>query len=180
MDHDAVIRAQDRFLDQRGGQPWLETYVTPYYLKWMGAAATRAEARELLPEVRQRATELRIEDIAAMLALPWRIQLMGIWYAVARTDGPLTKPLHHAFDACYGTLTAPALIAAVLTYPDESTSEVLHTYRDRAVTNRFGGIELVDTALQRLDRHGVRHPQTPADGVLGDLLDVARLLSANP
>ena len=149
-------------------------------LKIASSTATRAEAREQLPEVRQRATELSIEDIAAMLTLPWRIQLMGIWYAVARNVGPLTKPLHHAFDACRGTLTAPALIAGVLSYADETTSEVLHIYRDRAITNRFGGVDLVDTALRRLDRPGLTLARTPEDEALDGLLEVARLLQAKP
>lgn len=52
---------------------------------------------------------------------------MGTWYA-ARAGKTLTTAIHSAFEVCYGTLTAPALTTAVLTYPNDTTAQVLHAY----------------------------------------------------
>jgi hypothetical protein len=42
----AKLESEQRFIEERGGGRWIDTYVKPYYLEWMGfGAATRAEVQ---------------------------------------------------------------------------------------------------------------------------------------
>ena len=183
VDDDDLDRARDQlaaeqgFIDERGGSRWIETYIKPYCRKWMGlGAATRAEVPTLIPQVRERAFELRSEDISAMVRMQWRIQVMGTWFAVARADKRFMDPVHDGFDACYGTLTAPALATAVLTYPNETTSRVLRAYRDRDNARRYGASGIITAALRHLDPEGTEPGDPRDDEALEGLLDVARQL----
>lgn len=163
----------------RGGPRWLETYISPIYLKWMGhGAANRAESSALIPYVRDRAMELSIEDISLMVCMPWRIQVMGTWYAIARADDTFTTPVHEAFEVCYGMLTAPALATAVMTYPNDKTAEVLRQYRTRDIAHQYGASGIISAALRRLDPALVEPHRTRDDDALDGLLDVARQLQA--
>ncbi|WP_349698920.1 hypothetical protein [Actinopolymorpha sp. B17G11] len=55
----AQLEAEQRFIDERGGRRWLDTYILPFYLKWMGVgAATRAEVLPQIPDIRERAADL--------------------------------------------------------------------------------------------------------------------------
>lgn len=183
MDDDDLDRARDqlsaeqRFFDERGGARWIETYIKPYYLKWMGLGpATDVGLQPLIPEVRERAFELSSTDISAMVRMQWRVQVMGTWFAIARADERFSAPVHGAFEACYGTLTAPALATAVLTYPNETTGGVLRAYRDRDSTRQYGGSGIITAALRRLEPGG-SEPDSPRDDeALGGLLDIARQL----
>ncbi len=172
------IDAEQAFVKKRGGRRWQRTYLLPYYLCWMGIGGQRDEARRLVPEVRERAAELSLEDIAEMTQMNWRMQVMGIWYAVARNDEQLSRPLHRAFDVCFGTLTAPALTAAVLTYPDTTTEAVLGAYRDRDLRHGYGSAGVVDAALRRLGSELAPAEATPEDAVVDGLLETVRLLRA--
>jgi hypothetical protein len=173
----AQLEAESRFIEERGGQRWIGTYIKPYYLKWMGlGAAKRAEAHELMPDVRERAGELSVEDISAMVFMQWRIQVMGTWYAIARADEAFIQPVHDAFAVCYGTLTAPALTAAVLTYGNRTTAGVLRAYRDQDITHQYGASGIITAALRRLEPYPGGSGRTDDDDALDALLDVARQL----
>jgi hypothetical protein len=68
------------FFEERGGRPWIDTYIQPFYLKLMGyGPANPAEAHDLVPVVRKRAGELSAGDIGAMMRMGWRAQVMGAW-----------------------------------------------------------------------------------------------------
>lgn len=186
MDDDALDRmharleAEERFIEEHGGGRWIETYIMPYYLKWMGlGAANRSEAHSLIPDIRRRASELSVEDICLMVRMPWRIQVMGTWYAIARADKSFTTALHSAFEDCYGTLTAPALTAAVLTYPNDTTAEVLRAYRDRDIARQYGASGIITAALRRLEPDLAEPDRTRDDDALDGLLDAARQLQAS-
>lgn len=176
----ARLEAEERFIEERGGGRWIETYIKPYYLKWMGyGAAERAEAHSLIPDVRDRAAELSVEDITEMVCMQWRIQVMGTWYAIARADESFMTAVHSAFEVCYGTLTAPALTAAVLTYPSDTTAEVLRAYRHLDITRQYGASGIITAALRRLEPDLAERDRTRDDDALDGLLDVARQLQAS-
>lgn len=185
MDNDAFgrraqVQAEQQFIEERGGRRWIDSYIKPYYLKWMGfGAANRAEALSLLPDVRDRAAELSVEDISLMMRMQWRIQVMGTWYAIARADESFTPAVHSAFEVCYGTLTAPALATAVLTYPDDSSAQVLRAYRDQDIAHQYGASGIVTAALRRLEPDLTRPDETRDDEALDRLLHVARQLHAS-
>jgi hypothetical protein len=172
----ARMAAENQFVGDRGGQRWLASYVLPFYRKWMGVGAGGAEAQALLPDVRDRARQLSIPDISAMVQMQWRVQVMGAWYAIARVDDALAGPVHEAFERCYGTLTAPALATAVLTYADGTTAEVLRSYRDRDLEHRYGASGIIDAALRRLETTSADASRTRDDDVLDGLLSVAERL----
>jgi hypothetical protein len=74
----AQLEAELLWIERRGGRQWLETYITPYHLKWMGHHPARdGEWSSLIPEVHDRAMELSANDISAMVQMQWRIQPMG-------------------------------------------------------------------------------------------------------
>lgn len=176
----AQLEAEERFLDERGGARWIETYVQPYYLKWMGyGAATRAEVQPQIPEVRDRAGELSTADISSMVLMHWRIQVMGTWYAIARADETLMEPLHSAFEACYGYLTSPGLTVAILTYPSDRTAEVLRAYRERATARQYGDTAIITAALRRVEQDPTQPDRTRYHDVLDRLLEVARELQGS-
>ncbi|MEQ7010403.1 hypothetical protein ABN028_29920 [Actinopolymorpha sp. B17G11] len=108
--------------------------------------------------------------------MQWRIQVMGTWYAIARAHVAFATPVHRAFEVCYGTLTAPALTAAVLTYANDSTTEVIRGYRDRDLACRYGASGIVDAALRRLEPAQADSHRTRDDDALDGLLDVAHQL----
>ena len=170
----ANLEAEQRFIEERGGARWTDTYIKPFYLKWMGlGAATRSEVQPLIPEVRSRARELTAEHISRMVSMQWRIQLMGTWYAIARADKTFMEPLHTAFDACYGSLTAPGLTVAVLTYPNDASAGVLRAYRERAIARQYGDTGIINAALRRLEPDPSAPVRTDDDDVLDRLLGVA-------
>jgi hypothetical protein len=111
-----------------------------------------------------------------MVGMQWRIQVMGTWYAIARADKTFTEPLHRAFDACYGYLTAPSLTVAVLTYPNDATAQVLRAYRERAIARQYGDTGITTAALRRVGPNPSAQERTRDDDVLDRLLDVARQL----
>lgn len=170
------LEAEERFIDERGGRDWLDRYVLPFYLVWAGVGAAGAEARALRSEVRERAHELSPADISVMVCMQWRVQVMGTWYAIARADEALAGSMHRAFDACYGSLTAPALTAAVLTYANDSTAAVLRSYRDRDLDRGYGASGVIDAALRRLEASSADAPRLRDDDDLDCLLHVARQL----
>ena len=90
--------------------------MVPYYFTWMGDGVSPAQ-RAQISAVRRHADQLTVEDVSAMLNEAWRVQVMGAWYAIAQNDPDLAELVHDSFAPCYGTLTAPALTVAVLTYP---------------------------------------------------------------
>jgi hypothetical protein len=165
-----------RFIDDRGGAEWMERYLGSYYLKWMGVGARRDQARLLIPVIRARAAELSVAEISQMVMMQWRVQVMGAWYAIARADPVLSGPLHRAFEFCYGTLTAPCLATAVLTYPGTMSGQVLSSYYERDLEHRYGASAIISAALRRLAPDPAQPDRTPEDGVLDELLHTARLL----
>lgn len=173
----AQFDAEKAFLDDRGGPRWIEAYIKPFYRAWMGTgAAHRHDAWPLIPRIRDRAAELSTDDISQMVQMQWRVQVMGTWYAIARADDVFTTPVHRAFDFCYGTLTAPCLTAAVLTYPDPTTTQVLRTYRDRDIQRQYGAAGIINAALRRLALQALPPARTGDDDALDRLLEAARRL----
>lgn len=134
-----------------GGPDWSQIYVQPFYMKVPSASADDEAVAALLPRLRTLAMDLSRGDIVSMLKMQWRIQSVGTWFAIARCDPSFSDPIHDGFDACYGHLTSPSLVAAALIYPSERTAEVLTAYRERAMA---GGYEtagsVVDVALHRI------------------------------
>ena len=175
----ARLEAERSFINEQGGQPWLEMYVTPFYLKWMNCGATKADAHRLIPALRERAAELSAAEISLMLGMQWRIQVVGAWYAIAQADNSLSGPLHSAFEDCNGSLTAPAFLTAVMTYPNESTAAAITAYRERALAGRYGGTDLMTAALVQLGEVPGDRNATPENDLLDELLDVARQLQAS-
>jgi hypothetical protein len=175
----AQLEAQRQFVLERGGQRWIDTYVKPYYREWGSYGAASPHVVPLIPGVRDRAAELGAADISQMVRMPWRIQVMGIWYAIARADKTLAEPLHDAFDYCYGYFTSPGLTAAVLTYPSEATARVLRAYRERAIARKSGDAAIISTALQRLEPDPAGPDRAEEDDLLDRLLDVARQLQGH-
>jgi hypothetical protein len=173
----AELEAEQRFIEERGGARWVDTYIKPFYLKWMGlGAATRSEVQPLIPEVRVRARELSAADIGRMVSMQWRIQVMGTWYAIARADRTFMEPVHAAFDACYGSLTAPGLTVAVLSYPNDASAGVLRAFRERAIARQYGDTGIITAALRRLEPDPSAPRRDDDDDVLHRLLDVASQL----
>lgn len=141
--------------------------------------APEDEIAALLPRLRTLALELTRDDVASMLKMQWRIQVVAAWLAIARCDPSLSGPVHRDFDHCYGNLTSPSLTVAALVYPNERTAEVLTRYRDRAIASEWevaGGV--VDAALQRLSGGSPHEPRTRPQERLEILLARAWQLQA--
>jgi hypothetical protein len=176
----ARLRAEFQFMEDLGGPGWSQTYVQPFYMKMPSGAPERVdEVAALLPRLRTLALGLTSDDVASMLRMQWRIQVVAAWLAIARCDPWLSGPVHQGFDHCYGHLTSPSLTVAALVYPNERTAEVLTQYRDRAIASDWeaaGGV--VDVALQRLSGGSSDEPPTRAQQWLEILLARARQLQA--
>lgn len=174
----AQLAAEQRFIDALGGRTWLDRYVLPYYLQWMGLGPKDGlDTPTLTAEVRARALELGGADIATMLQMmQWRVQVMGAWYAIARSDSSLTTAVHSAFDECRGTLTAPVLTAAALSYPNEGTVQVLQSYLQRHTANNYGDSSIITAAIRRLQDPNRDAPRAAGDEALDRLLGIARRL----
>lgn len=167
----------DPFPGVRGTRPWLDRYVTPYYLAWMGVNATRLpDAREHLREVRDRALELSGDDVEMMLRTDWREQVMGAWFAIARADAACSGAVHRALDNCSGGYTAPVLTVAVLTYPNDTTVDVVRTYLARQIANCSGDSSVMSVALRRLEDPERDAQREAGDEELDGLLAIAREL----
>lgn len=179
MDSDssrARLRYEFEFIQELGGPGWSQTYVQPFYLKMPGVLDAD-EAAALLPGLRALALNLTSDQVAAMLKMQWRIQVVASWFAIARRDPSVSGPVHQGFDHCYGHLTSPSLTVAALVYPSERTAEVLARYRDRGTASGWevaGGV--VDAALQRLSGSSPAEPSTRAQQRLAELLSRARQL----
>jgi hypothetical protein len=166
-------------MEDLGGPDWGKTYIQPFYMNMPGAMHVD-EAAALLPRLRALALELTSDDVASMLKMQWRIQVVAAWFAIARCDPSLSGPVHQRFDHCYGYLTSPSLTVAALVYPNERTAEVLRRYRDRAIAREWerarGGV--ANAALQRLSRGRPDEPPTPDQRWLENLLSRAQQLQA--
>ena len=145
-------------------------YIRPFYMTMQGHGRYDDEAESLIPLLRARAFELTLEDISEMVTMQWRLQAAGAWYAVARADTSLSAAVHDGFEFCYGTLTAPSLTVAALTYRNDRTRDVLRRYRDRDIANQYGSSGIITAALQRLDASPSREDRTSDDDRLDDLL----------
>jgi hypothetical protein len=171
------LDAEWRWIDERGGKDWIATYVQPFYRKWMGRGPRgRGEMVSQIPDVRARAFELGLDEIATMVAMQWRVQVVGTWYAIARDEPGLSDAVHNGFSHCYGTLTAPGLATAVITYPSSRTVDVLRSYRERDITHRQGAADFIGAALRRLGAEEAVDSSTAEDEALAELLDVANQL----
>jgi hypothetical protein len=167
------------FMRRLGGPEWSQTYVQPFYRKMQAMGESAADdAAALLPALRDRASELRTEDIAAMLSMQWRIQNVGVWYAIACCDTGLSEPIHRGFDHCYGSLTAPSLTVAALVYPNARTMEVLTQYQQLDLANKYGAAGIVAAALRQLRDDTVLESRSRDDDWLDELLSRARQLQA--
>ena len=172
----ARLDLEQQFIDARGGPVWIATYVKPFYMGWMGIGPNENKLRKQARAVRTRAHRLSIEDIGAMASMQWRVQVMGAWYAIARLDSALSRPVHLGFDHCYGTLTAPALTAAVLTYQGPDTGDVLRRYRERDIARQFGAAGIVTAALRRLGEEPQLAEPDRDDTALDNLMKTAERL----
>jgi hypothetical protein len=176
----ARLQSELRFMQDLGGPGWSQTYIQPFYMKMPSGVPEHVdEVAALLPRLRTLALELTSDDVASMLRMQWRIQVVAAWLAIARCDPRLSGPVHQGFDHCYGHLTSPSLTVAVLVYPSERTAEVLTRYRDRAIASEWevaGGV--VDAALQRLSGGSPDEPSTRPQHWLEILLSRAEQLQA--
>lgn len=183
----AQFDAERAFFEARGGAEWQQRFVAPYYLALMGIGASKPEARELAPAIRERARELTMAEIHELAHMHhWREQVMGIWYAVARadTDGAAaTATVYSALGECRGRFTHYALSAAVLTLPTDGTAAALRDYLDRSpdVPDK-----VVEAALRRIEPGPTAPPidqataqaVDQAEQVLDGLLTFAQELAA--
>jgi hypothetical protein len=176
---DARLQAEFQFMENLGGPDWGKTYIQPFYMKMPGWVPEH-EVAALLLRLRTLALELTSDDVASMLRMQWRIQVVAAWLAIARCDPSLSGPVHQGFDHCYGYLTSPGLTVAALVYPNERTAEVLTRYRDRAIAREWelapGGV--VNAALHRLSGGMPDEPPTRHQQWLEDLLSRAQQLQA--
>jgi hypothetical protein len=144
--------AESRFIDERGGQSWLDNYINPFYRSWRGVWAMGRHAQRLAPSLRAKAFELSVGEISAMVQMHWRIQVVGTWYAIARADEGLSETVHLGLEHCYGSLTSPALATAVLTYPNPTTADALRAYRHKDLVSGDGmSLGTITAAVLRLD-----------------------------
>jgi hypothetical protein len=139
----------------------------------MGLHATDQEAMGQVPQVRLRAFELSPEELAEMLTMHWRIQVVATWFAIARREPALSGAVHIGFERCQGTLTLPGFVACMLTYPNPTTAIALRRYRQRAIVENLGGDYIVSAGLRRLEEEGLRGDRGEGDHELSRLLDVA-------
>jgi hypothetical protein len=176
----ARLRAEVQFMEDLGGPIWSQTYIQPFYMKLpSGFPGHVDEIATLLPRLRTLAQELTSDDVASMLKMQWRIQVVAAWLAIARCDPRLSGPVHQGFDHCYGHLTSPSLTVAALVYPSERTADVLTQYRDRAIASGWDAAgSVVDAALQRLSGGSPDEPPTRPQQQLEILLARARQLQA--
>lgn len=166
--------ARTKALKDRG-PVWQLHYLGPYR-KLMGDGALDPSSELLVRRLRSRSRRLSVDDITQMLTAGWREQVMGAWYAIARADQVFAEPVHRAFTHCYGRLSAPALTAAVMTYANQSSVDVLTEYRQRDMEGQFGSADLVSAAISRL-----QHPAGDSlveNEQLDGLLALARKLES--
>lgn len=166
----ARLERDQRFIEAHGGQEWTAAYIQPFYMTMQGEGGYREEADSLIPLLRARAFELSLDDISEMVTMQWRIQAAGAWYAIARADTSLSAAVHNGFQFCFGSLTAPSLAVAVLTYPSSGTREVLRDYLDRDIAGQYGSSGIITAALRRLDPSPIHGARTPHDDHLEELL----------
>lgn len=176
-DGDDALRSETLWIESHGGNTWIARFIRPFYMNWMRANPKfRDEAIAQIAELRNRAFELEVSDIETMLVMQWRVQVVGAWYAIARSDSRLSEAVHRGLAHCYGTLTAPALATAALIYRNDTTAVVLRAYQERDAANQYGADGLIGAALRALAPEPTRDPRTDDDDTMSRLLEIAEEL----
>jgi hypothetical protein len=135
----ARLQSELQFMQDLGGPGWSQTYVQPFYMKMPSGVPEHVdEVAAVLPRLRTLALELTSDDVASMLKMQWRIQVVAAWLAIARCDPWLSGPVHQGFDYCYGHLTSPSLTVAALSIPMNERRSVDAVSRPRH-RKRMGG-----------------------------------------
>jgi hypothetical protein len=114
-----------------------EKYVIPFYLKMMGFNSVRAPD-ELLRQIHERARELPPADVHRLLLAPWRPRVMGTWYAIAAPSDDYRDLVHQSLRSSKGSLTAPALMVAVIQYSGPDSLAAIADYERADVANSWG------------------------------------------
>lgn len=114
-----------------------EKYVIPFYLKMMGFNSSKAPAG-LLEQVHARARELPPADVERLLLAPWRPRVMGTWYAIAAPNDDYRDVVHQSLRSSRGSLTAPALMVAVIHYAGPDSLATVADYERTDLANSWG------------------------------------------
>lgn len=128
-----------------GSENLSEKYVRPFYLKLMGFNAVAA-SDELLQEVHRRAGELRPAEVEGLLLSPWRQRVMGTWYAIAAPREGYRDVIHQSLRSSQGSLTAPALLVAVIQYSGSDGLAAIADYARADVASSWGSADAARAA----------------------------------
>jgi len=157
-----------------------ERYVRPFYLKMMRLNAVRAP-EGMLSEIRNRSQELSPKDVKRLLLAPWRPRVMGTWYAIAAPHDEYEETICTSLRSSKGSLTAPALLAAVVLYAPAEGLEVIAEYARVDLAARWGAAaDALAAASMLASERGVSNPLPAATAedleTFGTLMAVARRL----
>ena len=149
--------------------------VLPFYLTMMGLNALNHDVPfDTLREVARGTTN---DEVADLLASPWRPRVMGAWLASGRARR-LEAALLESLETSLGTLTAPPLATVALHGLGAKAVPSLETYLRLDLEYRRGSASFVAAVLERLDAKptGVAIDDQDRRAVDG-MLTVARCLA---
>jgi hypothetical protein len=153
--------------------------VLPFYLTMMGLNALDHDVPfDALREVARETTD---DEVAELLASPWRSRVMGAWLASGRTRR-LEDVLLKGMETSAGTLTAPPLATVALHGLGEKAVPALRTYLRQDLDHRWGSASFIAAVLERLDPApaAVAIDDQDRRGVDGMLIVARRLAEERP
>lgn len=157
--------------------------VAPFYLKMMRLNALSHDVP--VTALREAAGETTDEEVAQLLAGPWRPRVMGAWLAAGRAERLITAVLG-SLETAAGFLTAPPLATVAFHGAGSKAAPSLEAYLRNDIKNGWGSASYVAAILQRLDaappgvavsdqdRQAVQEMLAIADRLAGDEPDGAR------
>lgn len=131
----------------------LRTCVAPFHSAMSGIDAIDA-GPEVVEGVRGCAGRIPAREIARLLGSPWKVRVMGAWYAAALPRPDLGQAVLHALESSAGEGDGPPLLTSLLAHVDmdavpvEETVVELESYHRRSLDGDWGDAGLTRAAAQ--------------------------------
>lgn len=145
----------------------LRTCVAPFHEAMARTKAIEADT-EVIEGVRSCVGRVPAREIARLLASPWKVRVMGAWYAAALPRPDLGQAVLHAIESSEGEGDGPPLLTALLDHVDmdavpvEETADVLDDYYHRDLDGGWGAAGLTLAAAEVFARRTNTPNQLPA------------------
>jgi hypothetical protein len=132
--------------------------VTPFYLEMMSLNALNGPVP--VAALRAAGQSTTDEEVAELLAGPWRPRVMGAWLAAGRMPR-MKAAVFRSLETAAGSLTAPPLATVALYGAGPEAVPALRAYLRSDLEQQWGSASFVAAILERLN-------EAPADVSVSD------------